>query len=303
MKKLSGASTGFFGHDRPIDMITPGDVDDFGLCLKAKDKLADNTVRRRLGIAKQFFRAACRKEIIAKNPFDGCSTAVRRNVARFYFVTADEARAVLDACLDTEWRLIFSLCRYGGLRCPSEVLRLRWRDVDWEHQRFVAHAAKTEHHEGGRAAGADLPGAVPAPGRRVRGGRARRRVRRDALPRHQAEPADATRADYRGRGAHPVAEAVPEPAQHARDGTRPEFPIHVVCKWLGNSAAVASKHYLQVTDEHYRQAAQKAVQNPVQKVAEMLREGSKPRAETLGKPANRGARLGAAGLEPAASSL
>ena len=37
-----------------------------------------------------------------------------------------------------------------------------------------------------------------------------------------------------------------------------------LCEWIGNSAAVAAKHYLQVTDEHYRQASKEAVQNPVQ---------------------------------------
>ncbi len=29
------------------------------------------------------------------------------------------------------------------------------------------------------------------------------------------------------------------------------FPVHVICEWIGNSAPVAAKHYLQVTDEHY----------------------------------------------------
>jgi hypothetical protein len=38
------------------------------------------------------------------------------------------------------------------------------------------------------------------------------------------------------------------------------YPIQVVCDWIGNTAAVAAKHYLQVTDEHYRQAAQIPVQ-------------------------------------------
>jgi hypothetical protein len=27
-----------------------------------------------------------------------------------------------------------------------------------------------------------------------------------------------------------------------------------VCSWIGNSQAVAKKHYLQVTDQHYEQA-------------------------------------------------
>jgi hypothetical protein len=34
-----------------------------------------------------------------------------------------------------------------------------------------------------------------------------------------------------------------------------EFPAHVVVAWLGNSEAVARKHYLQVTDEHFAAAA------------------------------------------------
>jgi hypothetical protein len=35
-----------------------------------------------------------------------------------------------------------------------------------------------------------------------------------------------------------------------------------VCEWIGNSAAIAAKHYLQVTDKHFDQAAQ----NPAQQV-------------------------------------
>jgi len=33
------------------------------------------------------------------------------------------------------------------------------------------------------------------------------------------------------------------------------YPLHVVCAWIGNSQAVAAKHYLQVTDEHFERAA------------------------------------------------
>ena len=33
------------------------------------------------------------------------------------------------------------------------------------------------------------------------------------------------------------------------------FPLHVVCEWIGNSAPIADKHYLQVTDDHYADAA------------------------------------------------
>jgi hypothetical protein len=29
-----------------------------------------------------------------------------------------------------------------------------------------------------------------------------------------------------------------------------QFPLHVACAWIGNSATIAARHYLQTTDEH-----------------------------------------------------
>ena len=60
----------------------------------------------------------------------------------------EDAAKVLDACPDHEWRLIFSLARFRGLRTPSETQKLRWCDVDWARGRLLIHSPKTEHHEG-----------------------------------------------------------------------------------------------------------------------------------------------------------
>ena len=38
--------------------------------------------------------------------------------------------------------------------------------------------------------------------------------------------------------------------------------MHVVCQWIGNSQPIAAKHYLQVTDDHFSKALQKALQQP-----------------------------------------
>jgi site-specific recombinase XerC len=64
--------------------------------------LAENTARRRCGIAKQFFRAAVRRGHVTTNPFDGLPTLVRENPKRFHFVTREESEAVLAACSDAE---------------------------------------------------------------------------------------------------------------------------------------------------------------------------------------------------------
>ena len=99
--------------------------------------MAHNTVRRRCGIAKQFFKAAVRKGLIDRNPFADLKAAVKGNAERLYFVTREEADKVLEACPNAQWRLLFALSRYGGLRCPSEHLALRWGDVDWDRGRLT----------------------------------------------------------------------------------------------------------------------------------------------------------------------
>ena len=140
----------YFGKRKPLRDITPGDTDKWRLHM-IRNGLADNTVRRSCGIAKQLFTAATRQRLISENPFADLVAAVKANPKRFYFVTQLETEQVLDACPDAQWRLLFALARYGGLRVPSEVLRLRWRDIDWEHGRFVVASPKTEHHEGGES--------------------------------------------------------------------------------------------------------------------------------------------------------
>ncbi len=55
------------------------------------------------------------------------------------------------------------------------------------------------------------------------------------------------------------------------------YPIHVVCKWIGNTQAVAATHYLQVTDEHFQQGASvvsEAVQNPVHSVQNPVQQAA-----------------------------
>jgi len=44
-----------------------------------------------------------------------------------------------------------------------------------------------------------------------------------------------------------------------------EYPITTVCKWIGNTVAIAARHYVQVTDQDFERASRvpdKALQNP-----------------------------------------
>jgi hypothetical protein len=49
-----------------------------------------------------------------------------------------------------------------------------------------------------------------------------------------------------------------------------EYPIHVVCAWIGNSELIAAKHYLQVTEADFERAAKSGavvLQNGLQQPA------------------------------------
>lgn len=256
-----------FGPNRDLRDFHPGDGDKFRQWLLASD-LAENTVRRNCGRAKQFFRAAIRRKIVVENPYADLVSAVRGNPARLRFIDRATAAKVIEACPDAEWRLIFALSRFGGVRCPSETLTLRWTDVDWAKSRVRIPSPKTEHIEGKESRIIPLfPELRPylkeaweqaAPGaefvithyRSIKqnlGTQLSRIVRRAGL------------------------EPWPKLFQNLRSTRETELmethPAHVVCTWIGNSEAVARRHYLQVTDDHFERAirgdgmaAQKAAQ-------------------------------------------
>ncbi len=131
----------FFGADKRLDDVKRSDADAWIISLKGQYAAA--TVGRTIKGARQLFQAACRAEIIARNPFDGIKAGSHTDKERQYFVSLETAQRVLDACPDAEWRLLFALSRFGGLRCPSEHFVLTWPDVDWGRERFRVDSPKT----------------------------------------------------------------------------------------------------------------------------------------------------------------
>ena len=58
--------------------------------------------------------------------------------------------------------------------------------------------------------------------------------------------------------------------------------MHVVCRWMGNSKLVASKHYLQLTDDHFRTALGEAAQNAAHSENEAAQNAAQPLPATKG---------------------
>ena len=258
-----------FGDGKPLRDLTPGDADAFRLWLVTHEKLADNTVRRRLGIARQLFRAALRRGLIPTNPFDGLSASVRGNPDKFRFVTRAEADAILAECPDNPWKLIFALVRFGGLRCPSELRTMAWSDVDWARNRLTVHSPKTEHHPGGAIRQIPIfPELLP--------------YLRDAFEEaeegavHVVARLRDPSVNLRTQLAKLIKRAglVPWPklfvnlrATRAIELRQAGFPDHVVNTWLGHTADVAAKFYLRVTESDFERAVGPEAQQKAQQSA------------------------------------
>lgn len=266
-----------FGRDRNPLHITPADADAFALSLR--ETYASATVGRTVRRAKQFFRAAVRAKLIKDNPFADVKAPGQSNPARKFFITREMAEKVLAACPDAEWRLIFALSRYGGLRCPSEHLALTWAGVDWERNRLLVPSPKTEHHEGGAERWIPL-----FPELRPYLEEAFDRAEDGAV--YVVSRCRASKVNLRTGLQRIIHKAGMKPwpklfhnLRASRETELAEtWPIHVVCAWIGNTALIAAKHYLQVTDDHFERATARAaesgavaLQNPVQHVAATLR--------------------------------
>ena len=138
--------TEHFGVGRDLAQIDEGNAEDFKLFL-IQQGLASTTVHKRLQFARMFFRAAKKRKLVSSNPFAEVTAKAVISQERQHFVTLEDTEQLFTVC-DLTWKVIVGLSRYGGLRCPSEVLSLRWPDVNWELERITVTSPKTEHHPG-----------------------------------------------------------------------------------------------------------------------------------------------------------
>jgi integrase len=248
---------GYFGEGCQLSAITEGHADEWRAHLKIS--LEENTTRKMTSVAKQVFNRAVRKRLLDTNPFSELPTAVRANDTRDHIVTHAEITALIEAAPDAEWRLIFALARYGGLRTPSETLLLKWSDIDWQKLRMTVTSPKTEHHEyGGFRVTPVFPELLPYLEDcfdKAEAG-AVHVIERHRLPSGNLGPQ--THRIMKRAGIT----AWPKLFMNMRSSRQTEledkFPTHVVCKWLGNKPAVAHKHYLKVTEEHFADATRVA---------------------------------------------
>jgi integrase len=217
--------------------------------------------------ARTFLHVARKHKLIDENPFCEVKIPTANVSARQRFIDRDMVQKLLDAA-NPRWRTIIALARYGGLRCPSEVLSLEWRHVDWECSRLTVPSPKTDRFSGKESRTIPLfpelrtyleeAFELAEPGQtHVIGG--------DHLAK-ATRPTGWKSCNLRTTFGKLVKRAGLEPWPRLFHNLRSsretelleEFPVHVVAMWMGHDAKVSLKHYAQTTDEHFERATRAA---------------------------------------------
>lgn len=164
---------------------------------------------------------------------------------------------------------------------------MEWTDVDWAAERITIHRPKTEHHPNGAARIIPLSPelrpyleAVWEPGARY------------VINRHRDHNVN-LRTQFERIIKRARVESWPRLFQNLRASRETElakqFPLHVVCYWIGNSAPVVQKHYLQVTEEDFQAALQPGAESGAKSGASTgSKEGTTEHIGQAEKPENHG---------------
>jgi integrase len=251
------------GETTPLGSITPAHADDWRKAIAEPKPGPDNkgepakalapaTVAKRVRVAKAVFRKAVKWGLIPSSPFADLRAGSQSNPDRAFYVAPESIRAILAACPDDQWRAIVALSRYAGLRCPSEIVALRWGDVNWERGRLMVRSPKTAGHEGHAVR------VVPiAPELRpiLQDLFDRAEVGVEAVVPRLRDPAMNLRTTFGKIIAKAGVKPWPRLFHNMRASCATDwverFPAHVVAGWLGHSPLIAAQHYLQTRDAHF----------------------------------------------------
>jgi integrase len=212
--------------------------------------------------SKLIFGAAVRARLIGENPFKGISTQLVKRPDRMAFIDRATIHKVLDACPSVRWKAIVVLCRFGGLRCPSELFALRWADVDFDRGRMNVRSPKGANFGKGIRETPLFP-------------EVRQTLEELYLEPDGGEFVISTNDRSSQKNLRTVFEKILRKAgvdawqrlfQNLRASRETELAqehaIHLVTAWLGNTPKVAMEHNLQVRDEDFDKAAQIPAQQP-----------------------------------------
>ena len=249
-KTAAGKMLAFFGADTPIEKITAEQC--YSYKAELLRKFSVGYTSKNIERAKLVFNAAVHRKLIIESPFLNVVAGRHTNSARSHFVTVESTNTLLEACNNARQRLIIILARYGGLRCPSELVGLRWSEVNWEKKRFIVHSPKTERHKGGEFRVVPLFPEVASAMSELW----------ETLPEGADDRIFPEITEKKSLGSFIAKTSAragvvlwDKPFQNMRASRATEliaiYPAHVVNKIMGHTEAVAMAHYRQILDSDF----------------------------------------------------
>jgi integrase len=230
-----------------LDTVTRQDAAAFREYLTAGR--TETTVRKLIRTLRALWAEAVRQDVVTLNPWDRQAVSTPEADPTWTYIGLEAFGRVLEHCPCSRWRAFFAISRYAGLRL-NETCRLEFADIDWD--RLTLAVVNPRGHRTTKHRARVVPIAPEL-----------LEILRDRL--EQADPGETvvgmTYSSFSGsngpsrrRMAEMLERAgVPDGKPHTlRKSCETDWlashPIADVAKWLGNSPAVAMRHYHQSTD-------------------------------------------------------
>lgn len=250
-KRARNHAAAFFGMAIRLNEVTPamavGFRDHlFGCHGKSNGRsMSTATVNKMCSVVAQVYAHAAEVGVVSKNPF--INSLIKRSVPanpdNHVYVEAETVRQVISACADPEDALMFALGRFAGLRLPSELLDLRWTDIDLDRLVMRIRSPKLRNRP---ASVRDVPVMPEAQ-------QALLRARQSAaseyvMPKLRLHKNLGTRAKrlLSKVGINPWVKPIQNLRASAETDSMNERGIETATAWCGNSQRVAIAHYHRV---------------------------------------------------------
>jgi integrase len=297
----------YFTPKKQLRAITPNDASEWRAHVAA-GKLSDATIKGHVGNAKGLMAEALRRRLIS-NPFEHLKSGATA-AANERYVTPVEAAAIVEALPNAEFKLVFGLARYAGLRSPSETHLLTWADVDLAAGKLNVRSVKTERFKGHERRTVPITPELAKllQDRFVEAGEGEETI----VSKTGGHLRRTMAAAVKRAGLEEWDDLFQTLRRSCEIDWASTFPQFAVSKWIGHSITVSGKHYANlVPEELFAKAAQKAAQSTADDAGQSrTREEPQPvsaakeptkqhQSQKKGVDGNR-EKIGATGFEPAA---
>jgi integrase len=147
-KQVRHWAIAYFGEKTPVRSITAIKFEAWLRWMvhptsNDRKALSPSTANKHAKRLRQVLEYATKAKLIMENVTKGVRIGDESNDDRKHYIDRTTAQNIITACPTTEWKLIFALARYCGLRVPTELRSLKWSDIQWDQNRMRIDSKKT----------------------------------------------------------------------------------------------------------------------------------------------------------------